>query len=220
VGVAATGMTADDTEGREWWQLSFRGEIGWAASWFLTASPCEASPGDPCALPSGAPTPACENGWTTPVPRSADWNAVLGHIGAFGPDALTDPDAFVVVEMRSCVGPEDADILAPRPQVERWYVVGYSEVDPSYRGRWIVRRTTVGFGLAWVAAYDSTGFGAGVWETCVDPCRSGRPLAGEWCDPGCVEDPFFDPCTGVAPGAWSPGDCSGLPPEVLGCLTP
>ena len=116
------------------------------------------------------------------------------------------------------MGPEDADVIDPRPDVERWYVVGYAETDPSFRGRWLVRRTGVGFGLVAVAPYASTGFGSGVWETCPDGCRIGRPLAGQWCDSTCAEDFQADPCTGVAPGTWSPGDCRGLPPEVLGCF--
>lgn len=219
VGVAATGVTAEDADGRTWWQIEFRGDLGWAASWYLAPGPCTASTGQPCLLPSGPPSPDCENGWTTPFPGSSDWTEALAAIGAYGPDAHTEPDAFVVDEIRYCVGPEDADIGAPRPQVERWYVEGYSEVDADYRGRWIVRRTGVGSGLAWVAPYESTGFGPGIWEGCPDGCAVGRPLAGEWCQPGCGDDPFFRPCTGVAPGTWSAGDCSGLPPEVLGCLT-
>ncbi len=219
VDVAATGAAADDTNGREWWQIEFRGEMGWVAAWFLTPDPCSASTGQPCLLPSGPPSPGCVNGWTTPVPGSADWNDALTQIGAYGAFAQTDPPAFVVEKMRYCTGPEDANILGPRPTVERWYIEGYSETDPTYAGRWIVRRTGIGFGLAWVAPAGSTGFGSGIWETCVDPCMVGRPLAGEWCEPGCIEDPFFMPCTGIAPGTWSPGDCSGLPPEVLGCLS-
>ena len=122
--------------------------------------------------------------------------------------------------MLYCVGPEDANITAPRPNVERWYIEGYSEIDSAYRSRWLARRTNVGAGLAWVAPYGSTGFGAGLWETCVDPCRTGN-VAGNFCDssPGCLEDPQHSPCTPFAPGTWSPGDCSGLPPEVLGCLS-
>lgn len=216
--VVLTGVAANDSNGREWWQIEFRGELGWAASWFLDSGSCAPSPGQPCLLPTGPPAADCENGWTTPVPGSTDWNDALTMIGAYGPGARTDPAAFVVDVMRYCVGPEDVNILAPRPPVERWYIEGYSEVDPTYRGRWLVRRTNVGFGLAWVAPYGTTGFGSGTWETCVDPCMSGRPLAGEWCDAGCIDDPFEIPCTGIAPGTWAPGECFGLPPEVLGCF--
>jgi uncharacterized protein YraI len=215
VGVVRTGAVSPDGAGRDWWQVSFRGEMGWAASWFLAPAPCEASTGQPCLLPSGPASASCSSGWTTPPPGSAEWTNVLAAIGV---GVSTEADAFVVEEMRAFVGPEDADVVSPRPEVQRWYVAGYSETDPAYRGRWMVRSGGVGFGLAWTAPYDSAGFDSGIWETCPDGCIVGPPLAGEWCDPGCLEDPFVAPCAGVSPDAWSPGDCSGLPPEALGCL--
>jgi uncharacterized protein YraI len=216
-----TGASSADGDGRAWQQVRFRGSVGWVASWLLAASPCSPSPGTPCTLPSGASSASCVNGWTTPTPGTtglSGWADPLEQIGVGGPWAEVDPADFVVEQMRYCVGPEDADILAPRPDVERWYIVGYSETDPSFRGRWLVRRTGVGFGLAAVAAYGSSGFGAGTWEACPDECRVGRPIAGEFCDAGCAED-YEDPsCAGLTPGTWSPGDCRGLPPEVLGCF--
>lgn len=220
VGVQATGASSTDGDGRTWRQIRFRGDLGWAASWFLTAAPCTPATGEPCALPSGAPSAGCVDGWTTPAPGSALWNDALEQIGIGGPWSEIDPNAFVVEEMRYCTGPEDADIIAPRPFVERWYVVGYAETDPDYRGRWLVRRTGVGFGLAAVAPYASTGFGSGVWETCPDGCGVGPPLVGEMCDPACVEDFLWQPCEGIVPGTWSPGDCAGPPPEVLACFEP
>lgn len=218
VGVQATGASSTDPDGKIWIQVRFRGSVGWAASWLLAASPCSPSTGSPCSLPSGGPTAGCVDGWTTPAPGSTSWNDALEQIGVGGPWSEIDPSGFVVEQMRYCVGPEDADIIAPRPDVERWYIVGYAETDPSFRGRWLVRRTGVGFGLAAVAPYASTGFGSGVWESCPDECRIGRPLAGEWCDSTCAEDFQEHPCTGITPGTWSPGDCTGLPPEVLACF--
>ena len=69
-----------------------------------------------------------------------------------------------------------------------------------------------------MAPYGSTGFGVGIWETCPDGCQVGRPIAGEFCDPACREDYQSPSCVGIAPGTWSPGDCHGLPPEVLACF--
>jgi hypothetical protein len=218
VAVVGTGASALDSSGRTWQQIIYHGEVGWSAGWFLTPAPCGPSDGMPCTLPSGPPSPECESGWSTPAPGSDLHNAGLSYIGV-APGGLADPFDFVVEVMRYCVGPEDANILAPRPTVERWYIKGFSEVDPAFRGRWIARRHGIGAGLAWVAPYSSTGFSAGTWEDCVDPCRTGSVLPGEFCDPGCVEDPQRVPCFSFAPGAWSPGDCSGLPPEVLGCLS-
>jgi uncharacterized protein YraI len=218
VGVQGTGASTTDPDGKTWVQVRFRGSLGWAASWLLTASPCTPSTGSPCSLPSGGAGPGCVDGWTTPAPGSTSWNDALEQIGVGGPWSEIDPSGFVVEQMRYCVGPEDADIIDPRPDVERWYIVGYAETDSSFSGRWLVRRTGVGFGLAAVAPHASTGFGSGLWETCPDECRVGRPLAGEWCDAACAEDFQAHPCTGIAPGTWSPGDCSGLPPEVLACF--
>ena len=217
VGVAGTGASSLDGNRDRWQQIEYHGQVGWSAGWFLTSSPCGPADGQPCNLPSGPASPTCINGWITPAPGTALWEDGLGYIGvsAAGP---VDPFDFVVEVMRYCVGPEDANIFAPRPDVERWYIEGYSEIDPDYRSRWIARRTGIGAGLAWVAPYGSTGFDAGLWEDCVDPCRTGN-VAGNFCDPGCGEDPQRHPCTPFAPGMWSPGDCSGLPPEVLGCLS-
>lgn len=217
VGVVGTGASSLDGNGDRWQQIEYHGRVGWSAGWFLTSSPCGPANGLPCNLPSGPPSPTCINGWITPAPGTALWEDGLRYIGvsATGP---VDPFDFVVDVMRYCVGPEDANIHAPRPEVERWYIEGYSEIDPAYRSRFIARRINVGAGLAWVAPYGSTGFGPGLWEGCVDPCRIGN-VAGNFCDPGCVEDPFFHPCTGIIPGSWVPGECWGLPPEVLGCLS-
>jgi uncharacterized protein YraI len=219
VGVQATGASATDPNGRTWLQVRFRGGVGWAASWFLDQAPCSASSGDPCTPPSGGPTATCVSGWTTPHPGSTQWLDALADIGVgtAGWSEMNLAD-FVVEEMRYCTGPEDVDIFAPRPTVERYYIVGYSETDPTYRGRWLLRKGLFDLGLAAVASYDSVGFGSGVWQTCPDPCQTGRPLFDEWCDPGCVEDYTFHPCEGIAPGTWVPGDCFGPPPEVLGCF--
>jgi hypothetical protein len=110
-------------------------------------------------------------------------------------------ERFVVEEMRYFIGPEDAEVIAPRGDVERWYVKGYTETEPQRRHRWLMRRARVGTGVDALAAYDSAGYGAKTWT---------RPDAP---DPD-LADPFLHPCASAAPDA----KCMGLPREVLGCL--
>jgi uncharacterized protein YgiM (DUF1202 family) len=196
--VEATGAFAVDGDNRLWRQVRHQGEVGWSAGWLLM------------------PTAWCTDGWITPAEDSSLWLSGLTHIGvsAAGP---VDPAEFVVDDMLYCVGPEDVNIIAPRRDVERWYIKGYSTTDPAYRSRWISRRIEIGQGLAWVAPYDSTGFGPGIWEDCYDSDRTGN-VAGGFCTPGAGWDPFATSCAAFAPGAWVPGDCDGLPPEVLAGL--
>jgi uncharacterized protein YgiM (DUF1202 family) len=51
-GVVTTGRSSNDDQGRAWIQIEYDGEVGWAAGWFLTAAPCSASLGLPCACPA------------------------------------------------------------------------------------------------------------------------------------------------------------------------
>lgn len=196
--VQTTGASALDGDARAWRQIRHEGEVGWSAGWFLT------------------PTAWCVDGWITPAPDSSLLLTGLSHIGvsAAGPVSPTD---FVVDVVLYCVGPEDVNILAPRRDVERWYIAGYSATDSAFRSRWITRRIEIGQGLAWVAPYNSTGFGSGIWEDCYDPDRTGN-VSGNFCMLGAGWDPFATSCYAFAPGAWIPGDCDGLPPEVLAGL--
>ena len=163
------------------------------------------------------PFPGCVDGFSGVQAGGASWDYIVAAIvGVSG----VDPLALVVEEMIVFSGPEDANIIAPRPDVTRAYVIAYAETDPTVRGRWLLRAHGTGGDVVAVAPYDSIGFGEGVWETCVDTCQTGRAVAGEWCDPACVEDYIFRSCEGIAPGTWAPGDCAGPPPEVLGCLEP
>ena len=57
VGVVTTGYTSNDDEDRIWAQIEHEDGVGWVAGWFVTPSPCVASPGLPCACPSDG-TPA------------------------------------------------------------------------------------------------------------------------------------------------------------------
>ncbi len=147
---------------------------------------------------AGAPPPAspgCVNGWTMPERGSPLRGAVL--------DMMRERpgERFVVEEIRYFVGPEDAEVISPRGDVERWYVKAYTDAEPRRRQRWLVRRAAVGSGVDALAPYDSTGYGASTWR---------RPDAPD----ERFADPFERPCQGAPPGE----KCMGLPREVLGCL--
>ncbi len=51
VGVVTTGRTSSDDEDRTWSQIEYGDGVGWVAGWFITPTPCSASPGLPCACP-------------------------------------------------------------------------------------------------------------------------------------------------------------------------
>jgi len=220
IGLQSTGASSVDEGGTTWQQIRLRGEVVWVPSTNLLAAPCVPGGGAMCMAGLIASSPTCVEGARPLGYGMTELEEALALIGVGGPWSEIDPDAFVIEDARYFTGPEDANVVSPRPTVERWYIVGYAETDPGFRGRWLLRRTTVGEGLVAVAPHDSTGFGTGVWETCVDTCQTVRPIAGEWCDPACVEDYIFRSCEGLAPGTWTPGDCAGPPPEVLGCLEP
>ncbi|HTV24360.1 MAG TPA: hypothetical protein VMG12_36960 [Polyangiaceae bacterium] len=160
-----------------------------------TAVP-DATPPSPAAAASpGAASGTCVNGWTTPERGSALRGAVLDMM------RVQKGERFVVEEMRYFVGPEDAEVLGVRGDVERWYVKATTETEPKRRQRWLVRRAKIGSGIDAVAPFESTGYGPGTWR---------RPDAN---DPS-LADPFERPCQGTKPG----DKCMGLPREVLGCL--
>jgi hypothetical protein len=155
--------------------------------------PIEPPPG---AAPSGAvTTETCVKGWITPARGSPLRKAALDMIRA------RRSERFVVVEMRYFVGPEDAEVIGPQHDVERWYVKAYSLGKSSRRQRWLVRRADVGRGVDAFAAFDSIGYGPGTWK---------RPRPSD----ESVSDPFQRPCDRAGPGE----KCMGLPREVLGCL--
>ena len=83
-----------------------------------------------------------------------------------------------------------------------------------------MRRTGTGIGLAAVAPTTRAASGRGCGRPASTPARQAVPWPGSGAIPACVEDYIFRSCEGIAPGAWSPGDCAGPPPEVLGCLEP
>jgi hypothetical protein len=136
---------------------------------------------------------ACVNGWTSPGRGSPLRKAALDMI------RKRPSEHFVVVDIRYFLGPEDAEVMAPPRQVERWYVKAYSVGHHPRRQRWLVRRAPVGSGIDAVAPFDSIGYGPGIWQ---------RPDAVD----ESVMDPFQRPCDRVSE------KCMGLPREVLGCL--
>jgi hypothetical protein len=148
------------------------------------------------AVSPGKPSPTCVNGWSTPERGTALRGAPLDMM------RVRPGERFIIEEMRYFVGPEDADVLGARGDVERWYVKASTEAEPRRRQRWLVRRAKIGSGIDAIAAFESTGYGPGIWR---------RPDAS---DPSWA-DPFERPCQGTKPG----DKCTGLPREVLGCLS-
>jgi hypothetical protein len=143
----------------------------------------------------GSPGDTCVQGWVRPRAGSKLRKAAL--------DMLREQrgERFVVIEMRYFVGPEDAEVIGPQRQVERWYVKARSLADRSRQQRWLLRRAAVGSGIDAVAPFDSTGYGPGTWR---------RPDAVD----ESTADPFQHPCDIARAGA----RCMGLPRAVLGCL--
>lgn len=143
----------------------------------------------------GSASPTCVNGWSAPPRGSALRSAALNMMRGSG------AQRFVIDEMRYFVGPEDAEVMSPQSEVERWYVKGYPEGDFQRRQRWLVRRARLGSGVDAVAPYESRGYGPKTWTR---PDAPNPQLA----------DPFQHPCDPARPNV----KCMGLPPQVLGCL--
>ncbi len=163
----------------------------------LAATTVDADPpGAAAGSPEGAPSPGCVNGWVTPERGSALRGAVLDMM------RVRPGERFVVEDMRYFIGPEDAEVLGARGDVERWYVKASTDTEPRRRQRWLVRRASLGSGVDAVAPFDSTGYGPATWR---------RPDAGD----ESLADPFQRPCQGTQAGE----KCMGLPREVLGCLS-
>lgn len=144
---------------------------------------------------SGSPSATCINGWSAPPRGSALRTAALDMMRG------SAQQRFIIDEMRYFVGPDDADVMSPQDEVERWYVKGYPEAEPQRRQRWLVRRAPLGSGVDAVAPYESRGYGPKTW-TRLDALD--EQLA----------DPFEHPCDAARPDV----KCMGLPPQVLGCL--
>ncbi len=160
------------------------------------------------ALASGGASATCVNGWFSPEPgtplRTAPLDLMRRDMG------LGPTDLFVVDDMRYFVGPEDLNVIEPRRDVERWYVKGYLQADPTFAGRWLVRRVLGNEAIAGVnavAGYATTGYEEGMWTTFSGGEGGDEPSAypgipGEWY--GIPEDLI--------------ATFGFLHPEVVGCL--
>jgi len=158
----------------------------------------------------------CVNGWKTPAPgtplRTAPLDMIRNFLG------LSAGDLFIVDEMRYFIGPEDVEMIAPRRQVERWYVKAYQQNNPSIRGRWIVRRIDIGEGVAYWADYATTGYGEDTWTA-----HEGESAEYDPFTPACTAgNGIYCMCdwgvNGCSCSDSSKPACSGPPPEVMGCL--
>lgn len=187
-----------------------------AASTTITTTTGAAAP------TSGAASATCVNGWTTPVPGTSLRKLPLDLIRRYL--ELDAGDLFIVETMRYFDGPEDVEVIAPRRDVQRWYVEAHLQSDPAVGGRWIVRYVSDEInGVAGEAPAGSVGFEPGTWTTYV-----GEGSERE----GAEIDPFNPPCTvGHGPYCqcnWGVDGCScsddehpactGIPPTVMGCL--
>lgn len=160
---------------------------------------------------TGEVTDNCVEGWTVPDPDSPLGRTPLRVIKR----TMRFDGELVAEEMRYFEGPESP----PSGQgylavVERWYVKGSLQDDPSFRARWIVERRLFGSGVAAVAPYETEGYASPDWTafeyTSADTERREYPgLPGDW-----VGDPY-DFVTGSEELDIR---VRGLPDEVIGCL--
>ncbi len=138
--------------------------------------------------------PRCVSGWVTPRRGTALRQAPLDEI------RRRPGDRFLVSQMRYFVGPDDADVVSPEAEVERWYVKARVVGLPHSGARYLVRRSSSGTSIDAIAPYASAGFGPGIWERPDAPHES-------------LADPFQVPCRKA-----DQTRCTGLPYSLLGCL--
>jgi len=159
---------------------------------------------------SGPAALDCVNGWTTPPEGSDQYRSPLGVIrrttGTEGP--------LQVVDLRYFTGPEsppsDKGYLLV---VERWYVKLFAGRDFSFAGRFLVEARRFGQGVAAVAPYDSAGYDSPDWvgfqfDSADLERRLYGGLPGTWAG---VPYDFVEGGAGI--------EISGLPPDVVGCLS-
>ena len=145
------------------------------------------------------PRPGCANGWTVPPFGSDLRKAALDLVRA----SQGFTGLFEVPDIRYFTGPEDNNVAAPRPVVERWYGKVIYIDDRSFRIRFLARRTAIGAGVFAVAPFDSVGFNSPDW-------------IGFETDSGSTQYP-------TVPGHW-PADSydlvagNRLPHDIVGCL--
>lgn len=196
--LAACGQAATDVDERP--EAEVEVEAGAAAAQELPGASLE-----------GEVTDGCVEGWSVPDPDSPLERTPLRVIRR----TMRFDGELVPEEIRYFEGPESP----PSGQgyletVERWYVKGSLEGDPSFQGRWIVERRLFGAGVAAVAPYETQGYASPDWTgfqyTSHDlERREYDGLPGDW-----VGEPY-DFVTGSEELDIR---VRGLPDEVIGCL--
>jgi molecular chaperone DnaK len=164
-----------------------------------TPSPSTAPSATPTIVP-GSITTNCINGYLVPLRNTSlrfePLNAIRHTQGVSG--------LFVIAEMRYFKGPDNPNVSPQESIVKRWYVKAYLQNDPSFKGRWLVEKRSVGEGVAAVARYDTHGFNSPDWvgfEGEGSP-QSYSGLPGTW--------------TGVP---YDFANSGNLPFEQVGCLS-
>jgi molecular chaperone DnaK len=162
------------------------------------ASPSAGPNANPAIVP-GSVTSSCVNGYLVPLRNTSlrfePLNVIRDTQGVEG--------LFVIAEMRFFQGPDNPNVTPQESTVLRWYVKAFLQNDPSFRGRWLIEKRSVGEGVVAVAPYDTKGFHSSDW---VGFEGEGNPqqysgLPGLW--------------AGVPYDYVNSGD---LPPQVAGCL--
>jgi molecular chaperone DnaK len=165
-----------------------------------TTPPPSSAPSTTPTIVPGSITSNCINGYLVPLRNTSlrlePLTVIRNTQGVTG--------LFVIAEMRYFKGPDDPHISPQESTVRRWYVKAYLQDDPSFRGRWLIEKRSVGEGVAAVAPYDTHGFQSADW---VGFEGEGSPQQY----PG-------------LPGMWAgaPYDyvnSGNLPPEVAGCMS-
>jgi molecular chaperone DnaK len=165
-----------------------------------TTPPPTAAPGTTPTIVPGSITTNCVNGYLVPLRNT---NLRFEPLTVIRNTQSVD-GLFVIAEMRYFKGPDDPHLSPQEPTVRRWYVKAFLQNDPSFRGRWLIEKRSVGEGVSAVAPYDTHGFQSADW---VGFEGEGSPQQY----PG-------------LPGMWAgvPYDyvnSGNLPPEQVGCLS-
>lgn len=175
-----------------------------------TAETTTTTEATPATLPSGSPSADCVNGWITPEPWSDLSRTPYHRLRAFY--GLDDDDIFVTEVMRYFHGYSPAF----HSDMEFWFIAGWLQADPGFRGHWLVIR------------YLPPG-----WDTPdVEPLLfapyepSTSPAGASWItfwstgpEPGSTVWPGLP---GTYPGGgrpvWEAGDVPLFDPTIAGCI--
>jgi hypothetical protein len=150
----------------------------------------------------GSITSDCVNGYLVPLRNTSLRFEPLNVIR--DTQGISGSSLFVIAEMRYFTGPDNPNVQPQDQTVHRWYVKAYLQNNPSFKGRWLIEKRSVGEGVVAVAPYDTHGFNSPDW---VGFEGEGNPqqysgLPGSW--------------AGVPYDYVNSGN---LPPQVVGCLS-